>query len=44
MVDYLTNGGNENVAMTVANWLTDNVGKVQPKGHRYNLLAKPIAQ
>ena len=44
MVDYLTNGGNVTVTKTTANWLTDNVGKVQPKGRRYNLLAKPIAQ
>ena len=44
MVDYMTDSKRASLANSVAVTLAETVGKVQPKGRRYNLLAKPIAQ
>ena len=44
MVDLLANFKGPNITKAVAEALASSVGKVQPKGRRYNLLVKPIAQ
>lgn len=44
MVDYMTDSKRASLALPVAVALAETVGKVQPKGRRYNLLTKPVAQ
>ena len=44
MVDYMTDSKRASLANSVAVTLAETVGKVQPKGRRYNLLTKPIPQ